>query len=110
MLEGDCERAAVSSAERLDKAGLGVHFHDPGRAVGAAVAETLGGRGDVAWDTYLFYPPGIRWDGTPPAPQDWYHQLGGAAWAGVSRYRTGRGLARALRRGAVRFAGMDPLP
>ena len=30
-----------------------------------------------AWDIYLVYPPGVRWDGElPPAPAYWMHQLG----------------------------------
>jgi hypothetical protein len=29
-----------------------------------------------AWDVYLVYPPGARWDTEPPAPSYWQHQLG----------------------------------
>jgi hypothetical protein len=30
-----------------------------------------------AWDVYLVYDPGVRWeDELPPAPQFWMHQLG----------------------------------
>ena len=33
-----------------------------------------------AWDVYLVYPPGARWDGgDPPPPAFWMHQLGGDA-------------------------------
>ncbi len=29
-----------------------------------------------AWDVYLLYPPGVRWDGeAPPRPAFWMHQL-----------------------------------
>jgi len=29
-----------------------------------------------AWDVYLLYRPGVRWEGaTPPAPDYWMHQL-----------------------------------
>jgi hypothetical protein len=33
---------------------------------------------DRAWDVYMIYPPGARWDAaTPPAPVFWMHQLRG---------------------------------
>jgi hypothetical protein len=103
MLEEDSEQAAALAADRLDGKRLAVHFHDPARAVGAAVAEALGGRGKVAWDFYLFYPPGLRWDGRAPVPEVAYHQLVGAAWAGLTRYRTGRRLVKSLRSAVARF-------
>ncbi len=108
MLEEDSEEAAALSADRLDPRRLAVHFHDPARAVGAAVAEALGARGQVAWDFYLFYPPGRRWDDRPPVPEAAYHQLSGAAWAGLTRYRTGRRLAKALQLAADRFGRLGP--
>src|SRR6266511_211518 len=34
--------------------------------------------GEDAWDVYLIYPPGVRWDGPqPPAPAYWMTQLSG---------------------------------
>ena len=37
------------------------------------------GRGQRAWDIYMIYGPGARWEGEgPPAPQFWMHQLPGA--------------------------------
>jgi hypothetical protein len=34
--------------------------------------------GQDAWDIYLIYPPGVRWDGAqPPASAYWMTQLGG---------------------------------
>jgi len=67
------------------------HFHDPGRLVGKAIAQSLGGQGELAWDMYLFYPRGIEWDDGPPAPIRWAHQLS-AAWADSAYYHTGNGL------------------
>jgi hypothetical protein len=106
MLDEDSEQAAALSADRLDEKRLAAHFHDPARAVGAAMAEALGGRGQVAWDFYLFFPPGPRWEDRPPVPEVAYHQLAGAAWAGLTRYRTGKRLVRALRSAADRFGGL----
>ena len=35
----------------------------------------------VAWDVYLIYPPGVRWESEPPKPVYWQHQLGGVTTA-----------------------------
>ena len=35
------------------------------------------GISERAWDVFLIYPPGVRWEGElPPAPFYWEHQLG----------------------------------
>ncbi len=40
------------------------------------MARTLGWRHHIAWDCYLYYAPGVRWDGpNMPAPSRWLHQL-----------------------------------
>jgi hypothetical protein len=54
------------------------HFWDTGFAL-HAFAPVLGlPAGREAWDVYLIYKPGTRWDGdTPPAPDYWMHQLQG---------------------------------
>jgi len=31
-----------------------------------------------AWDVYLVFGPEVRWEGSPPAPTYWMHQLGRA--------------------------------
>ena len=32
---------------------------------------------EPAWDVYMIYPAGVRWDGTtPPPPAFWMHQIG----------------------------------
>ena len=95
-------------------------FHDPGKRAGRSMARTLGWRHHIAWDCYLFYPAGIRWDGPhmPPAAR-WIHQLRdrevweaerpgetNAEWTNQIqertealsyRFRTGGGLVSALR-------------
>jgi hypothetical protein len=59
------------------------HFWD-GRAVLVHGYDTVLGLGTDAWDVYLVYPPGVRWDGTlPPAPAFWMHQLGSRGRPGV---------------------------
>jgi hypothetical protein len=38
--------------------------------------QTVLGLGSDAWDVYLLYGPGVRWDGDlPPRPDFWMHQL-----------------------------------
>lgn len=84
------------------------------------MARTLGWRHHIAWDCYLFYDAGIRWEGPhmPPAAR-WLHQLRnrevweserpgesntrwtsqipGRTEAPSYRFRTGGGLVGALR-------------
>ena len=39
-----------------------------------------------AWDVYLLYPPGVRWDGpTPPPPTFWMHQLDSLSGSTIPR-------------------------
>lgn len=48
---------------------------DGAREAGALFARRLGLRG-TAWDVYLVYGRGVRWEGAdPPAPTFWMHQL-----------------------------------
>jgi hypothetical protein len=47
---------------------------DVGKLFGAALDLD-----EIAWDVYLIYKPGIRWEGEkPPRPTFWMHQLDGA--------------------------------
>ena len=32
-----------------------------------------------AWDVYFIFGPAVHWDGTPPPPTYWMHQLGRSA-------------------------------
>ena len=72
----------VPAATRLVDDSRARHFWDPD----GAVAIPLGLRLDLrvpAWDVYLLYPPGVRWEEKlPPAPVFWMHQL--SAHAGVA--------------------------
>jgi hypothetical protein len=73
------------------------HFHDPRRRAGAAVAASLGAPGKMAWDVYLFYPAGPGWEGGPPQPATWAHQLTGSNWADPVHYYRGPDLVQQLR-------------
>jgi hypothetical protein len=74
------------------------HFSDPRKRVGRAIAQSLGGRNKVAWDIYLFYAPGAEWEGAPPPPAWWAHQLTGSSWADAAHYHHGHDLVERLRR------------
>jgi len=53
------------------------HYWDAGQAVGKAFQPILG-TSDPAWDTWLLFDRGARWEGNaPPRPAWWEHQLWG---------------------------------
>ncbi len=64
MLPGDDRAAADAASAAFDAP----QFWDGDRKLGAAVARSLGVDDWIAWDIYLFYPPGARWDDHLPAP------------------------------------------
>lgn len=74
LAEDNIATAAVASRRVVDHR-VRV-FHDPNKRAGRSMARTLGWQHHIAWDCYLYYPAGVRWDGPhmPPAPR-WIHQL-----------------------------------
>jgi hypothetical protein len=73
------------------------HFYDPGRTIGKAVSRSLGWANpdtdwNAAWDIYLFYPPGVKWEDELPPPATMMHQL----WGRSDGYRTGQALVQGL--------------
>lgn len=98
MLPADDGHAA-GEAGRLVADPRARHFYDPARRAGQAIARSLGTAGaeeQTAWDMYLFYDRLGRWQGEPPPPSDWLHQLHGRAWADQRRWRWGDDLAAGL--------------
>jgi hypothetical protein len=65
MLPADDRAAADAASAALDAQ---AQFWDGEGKLGAEVGRSLGIDGWVAWDIYLFYPPGARWDDHLPAP------------------------------------------
>lgn len=54
------------------------HYWDEHSALVHGFVKTLG-LGQPAWDIYMIYGPGTRWEADlPPAPHFWMHQLPGA--------------------------------
>ena len=73
MAADDPDSAAVQAASFRD-ARIGEAW-DARRAGGALFARTLKLKG-TAWDVYLLYARGVRWEGEdPPVPTFWMHQL-----------------------------------
>jgi len=72
-------------------------FHDPGQRAGRAVAISLGAKGKIAWDVYLFFDMDADWKNKRLAPQQWVHQLSGS-WADPTHLRYGDRLEPELRR------------
>lgn len=94
MLPGDSDVTAKDSAKIISHESVR-HFYDPDRLSGKAIAESVGWRGKVAWDIYLFYAPGAEWIEGPPIPAAWMHQLS-ESWADRDHFRTGDYLVREL--------------
>jgi len=74
MLEWDSLETARTQARSCRDHRLQHWWDEPG-STSQAFKAALGLQGP-AWDLYLLYPPGARWDGElPPAPVFWMHQL-----------------------------------
>ena len=106
MLASDNAQAARRSAKMFDDPRVR-QFHDPRatRLAGKAFAHGLiqEGRG-LAWDIYMFYERGARWDEHPPQPAEWMHQLGGGQRADADRFRSGPELEAGLREAMQKLA------
>jgi hypothetical protein len=76
ILGTDSEAAARVSSGFLRDDRV-VHYWAPSRAVGEQFQQAIGLEGEPAWDVYLVYDPGVRWDDRPPDPTAFMHQLGG---------------------------------
>jgi len=73
----DDERAARKASTLLTDRRV-AHFWVETQAIGQLFQPAIGLEGEVAWDVYLVYPPGIGWeDRIPPVPEILMHQLRG---------------------------------
>lgn len=87
LAEDTLSAARVMAAEIADRRVR--HFYDAQRRAGKAIAKMLGGAGETAWDTYLFYEDGEVWQSQPPTPTRWTHQLTDCQWIDAKYLRTG---------------------
>ncbi len=102
------DAAAARRSASVFEGTLVAQYHDPNQLLGNAIAEGLIAR-PPAWDVYLFYPPGARWEEAPPKPVDWRHQLSGET-AQASRFKTGDALAADLHVALERLGGAAKRP
>ena len=94
MLPGDSATTAKEKACRFNDPRVS-QFWDPDQHSGKAIAESLGYKGRVAWDIYLFYAPGGKWLQHPPEPAGWMHQIT-EGWADRKHFFTGDDLGKKL--------------
>ncbi len=95
MYPGDGQSVAEAEAATYKDPRL-VDAWDPQRKLGELFARTLG-LTKTAWDVYLLYAPGIRWEeDEPPEPTFWMHQLGASYGADPARVLDPDVLARNL--------------
>jgi hypothetical protein len=74
ILASDDAALARRQAEEFEDARV-VQLWDADRRFGEALAGRLKLSG-TAWDVYLLYDPGVKWEGDePPTPTFWMHQL-----------------------------------
>jgi hypothetical protein len=71
------EAKHVLDAAALVTGGNATHYWEDSGIVGRLYERTLGIEGIYAWDVWLVYKPGVRWNGEyPPKPDFAMHQLG----------------------------------
>ena len=77
MLQGDSPVTAARQAGAVQDSRIFQGWNEK-RNLGQLFGEVLGMRGadNVAWDVYLLYKPGTKWEGRQPPPPTFYmHQL-----------------------------------
>jgi hypothetical protein len=105
MMDSDIEEAARNAASTLPDARIRFFF-DPGQLSGKAMATRLGKSGEVAWDIYMFFQPGILWTDLPPAPDVYMHQLVDS-WADQSHLFQDQDLENELHKAMRTFSGKE---
>ena len=84
MMEADTPESARKASEKFNDRRV-QQFFDTHRNAGKIIASSLGHQGEVAWDFYLFYPDGLKWEEMPPQPIDYMHQSPGK-WANPDNF------------------------
>jgi hypothetical protein len=76
ILPGDSADAVEDSSEMVKGEWRALQFWDPGAESGKRIKKLLDLKiVNPAWDVYLLYPPGVKWEQNTPAPAYWMHQL-----------------------------------
>ncbi len=76
VLPADNEAAAWENQSLVTDV-RALHFWDVRRSLAGPFARVLGlPEGWPAWDVYLAFAAGARWEAEAPRPSFWHHQLG----------------------------------
>ena len=77
VLESDSAEAGRKAEPLLPDPRV-IHYWDSDNSIGKLYGRqlTLPRGRQLAWDIYLVFAPGVRWDDEPPVPTAWMHQLG----------------------------------
>ena len=80
ILPTDSVGALDDSAEMVKDEWRALQFWDPNAESGKRVKRLFDLKiANPAWDVYMLYPPGVRWESSPnepaPMPAYWMHQL-----------------------------------
>ena len=76
ILRTDDERSSRKATTLLPDARVH-HYWVGSHEIGSQFQPAIGLTTEPAWDVYLVYRPGRRWDGAPPKPDYFMHQLRG---------------------------------
>ena len=76
ILPKDRAEALGDAAPALSGEPRATQYWDAGAVSGKAYRQLLDlPLKSAAWDIYLLFPPGAKWESSPPAPSFWMHQL-----------------------------------
>jgi hypothetical protein len=78
ILPKDSVEALDDSSEMVKDEWRALQFWDSGAESGKRIKQLFGLKiVNPAWDVYLLYAPGVKWEreGPPPTPAYWMHQL-----------------------------------
>jgi hypothetical protein len=79
MFPGDSRKWAQTRSDEFSDKRVS-YYWDGEKLAGKAWQKVLGTNRE-AWDVYLLYGAGSRWDKEPATPDFWMHQLGGVTTA-----------------------------
>jgi hypothetical protein len=69
-------KKAAAAATGLIPDSRAAHFWDREQGIGTVYVKVLGlPPEELAWDVYLLFPGGARWQAEPPLPAYWMHQV-----------------------------------
>jgi mercuric ion transport protein len=96
MLNSDGENTAFHAASMFDRKNI-TQFFDKENIFGDAAAKAVNPKGEQAWDIYMYFDKGAKWENNLPRPFEYVHQLGpSTSWADPTKYFCGSNLTKRL--------------